>query len=191
MFRVSSNEIYAGLTQAIMYVLVLPPRESFRRRVSLESLYGTNAPFLDMSDRIFMQLPKARRDLLMFAPSTRRIPLFSVTAARSDPAKSTKQSLLEVYTVIFPLLGFYSSGFLFVYSKVNVKIACDRELKSFCLVGAIYLLVFPSRISSVTSVSNCTSFSINPGTNTPRYVSSTTMRFSETSLDKRSLIDSL
>ena len=79
-----------------MYVLVLPPRESFRRRVSLESLYGTNAPFLDMSDRIFMQLPKARRDLLMFAPSTRRIPLFSVTAARSDPARSTKQSLLEV-----------------------------------------------------------------------------------------------
>lgn len=35
-----------------------------------------------------MQLPRARRDLLMLAPSINRSPLFFVTDARSLPAKS-------------------------------------------------------------------------------------------------------
>jgi hypothetical protein len=35
--RVSSHTMAAGLTQAIMYVLVLPPRESLSNLVSFES----------------------------------------------------------------------------------------------------------------------------------------------------------
>ena len=40
-----------------------------------------------------MQFPKASSDLLIFAPSINLIPLFSVTAALSLPAKSIKQNL--------------------------------------------------------------------------------------------------
>jgi hypothetical protein len=41
---------------------------------------------------MLMQFARARRDLLMFAPSTIRIPRFSVTEALSDPAKSIRSS---------------------------------------------------------------------------------------------------
>ena len=40
-----------------------------------------------------MQLPSASSDRLMLAPSLRRMPLFVVFAARSDPARSTIDSL--------------------------------------------------------------------------------------------------
>lgn len=48
-----------------------------------------------------MQLPRASKDLLIFAPSYNLTPLFSETAALSDPAKSTKHSLLVVIVLLF------------------------------------------------------------------------------------------
>ena len=56
--------------QAIIIVFVFPPNESFKILVSFESLYGiceTNAFFL--SERIFMQFPKASKLLLILDPS--------------------------------------------------------------------------------------------------------------------------
>jgi|LauGreDrversion4_2_1035121.scaffolds.fasta_scaffold213975_1 hypothetical protein len=56
--------------QAIIKVLVFPPRESFKSRVSLESRYGTKEPEgLDLSDRMLMQFPSANKLLLILAPS--------------------------------------------------------------------------------------------------------------------------
>jgi hypothetical protein len=40
-----------------------------------------------------MTFPSANNDLLILAPSLNRVPLFLVTVALSDPAKSTKHSL--------------------------------------------------------------------------------------------------
>ena len=45
-----------------------------------------------------MQLPSASKDLLMLAPSLNRAPLFEVTMARSDPARSIRD--------IFPMVMF-------------------------------------------------------------------------------------
>lgn len=50
-----------------------------------------------------MQLAKARRDLLIFAPSIRRIPLFYVTVPLSEPAKSISES----FPIIFSTLIFF------------------------------------------------------------------------------------
>lgn len=61
--------------QAIITVFVFPPRESFSNLVSLESLYGTNAPFLEFSLKIMMQFPRASKLLLMFDPSSLLVPL--------------------------------------------------------------------------------------------------------------------
>ena len=51
-----------------------------------------------LSARAFMQLPSASKDLLMLAPSLNRAPLFEVTMARSDPARSIRD--------IFPMVMF-------------------------------------------------------------------------------------
>ncbi len=61
------------LTQEIMRVLALPPKESFRIRVNLLSRYGIWAVglfivFLELSAKILMQFPKANKLLLIFAP---------------------------------------------------------------------------------------------------------------------------
>jgi hypothetical protein len=66
----------------IIVVLEFPPlnykisilRHSFNNLVSLESLYGTKDDFLDLSERIFIQLPNANRDLLILAPSCKPLP---------------------------------------------------------------------------------------------------------------------
>lgn len=76
--------------QATIKVKVFPPRESLSNLVSLESLYGTNYPFLFGSLKIFIQFPKANKDLFILAPSRILSPLFSDTHALSLPARSTR-----------------------------------------------------------------------------------------------------
>jgi hypothetical protein len=49
-----------------------------------------------------MQLPKASRDLLIFAPSIILIPLFPVFAARSDPAKSIRDNFPTFISDLIP-----------------------------------------------------------------------------------------
>ena len=79
---------------------MLPPSDSFKIRVSFESRYGMNLPRLLLSLRMFMQLPSASKDRLMFAPSTILWPRLSLLAARSLPAKSIKQSLDEILCLL-------------------------------------------------------------------------------------------
>jgi hypothetical protein len=86
----------------IIVVLQFPPRESFKRRVSFESRYGTKNPFLFLSPKAFMQFASAKRDLLILAPYINLIPLFSVTVPLSDPAKSINDNFpVKVYTLVF------------------------------------------------------------------------------------------
>lgn len=51
------------------------------------------------SARAFITLPNAKRDLLILAPSLNRDPMFFVTVALSDPARSTKHSLATLTSV--------------------------------------------------------------------------------------------
>ena len=91
---------------AIITVLLLPPNESFKSLVSLESLYGTKKPFLFLSPRAFIQLARASRDLLIFAPYINLMPLFYVTVPLSDPAKSINESFpAKVSTLMFLVRG--------------------------------------------------------------------------------------
>ena len=56
--------------------------------------------------RALMQFPRARRDLLIWAPSKRRKPLFFVFAARSEPARSIRDSFptYPLFDLADPLL---------------------------------------------------------------------------------------
>ena len=104
-FLVSSKALQAGLMLAIITVRQLPPRESFRSRVSLESLKGIWAVDLVRaycSQRALIQLPRASRLLLILAPSTILIPLLFVFEALSDPAKSIRESLAMLISAETP-----------------------------------------------------------------------------------------
>mmetsp|Transcript_8950 Transcript_8950/g.24111 ORF Transcript_8950/g.24111 Transcript_8950/m.24111 type:complete len:202 (+) Transcript_8950:147-752(+) len=65
-FNDSSMFTSAGETQAIIKVLLFPPRESCSILVSFESLYGTCCLF---SDRALITLPSASSPLLILIPS--------------------------------------------------------------------------------------------------------------------------
>ena len=90
---VSSYCELPGLIVAIMTVLQLPPSESLSNLVNLLSRNGTKKPFFVLSPNALMQFARARREVLIFAPSRRRRPLFSVTVPRSEPARSMRLSL--------------------------------------------------------------------------------------------------
>ena len=89
-FNVSSNELSAGEQHAIILVLELPPKESYKILVSLLSRYGICIAFLVSSVKAEITLPSAKRDLLIMIPSFIVAPVAPVFFARSDPAKSTK-----------------------------------------------------------------------------------------------------
>ena len=83
-----------------------------------------------------MQLAKARRDLLIFAPSIKRIPLFYVTVPLSEPAKSIRESLPMIfYTLIFLVL--------LVLMMLIWKTAWLLEEVRLALVASVVLLLFP------------------------------------------------
>lgn len=97
-FRVlwlSSKLLEQGETLAISRVWQLPPSESFRRRVSLESRNGMCLfePLVVLRCSMLMQLPSARSDLLILAPSCILRPVFPDCAALSEPARSTSENL--------------------------------------------------------------------------------------------------
>ena len=56
-----------------------------------------------------MQLPRARSDLFMQAPSCIRIPVFCVLLARSDPARSIRENLA---CLIIETLSYLSLSYL-------------------------------------------------------------------------------
>ena len=78
--------------QAIMAVMPLPVSESRRIFVRLESLKGMCLSLLLMAAT---HLPKVVSPLLMLTPSCLRSPSVSALAVDSEPARSTKLSLVE------------------------------------------------------------------------------------------------
>lgn len=87
----------------INFTFELPPRESFKKKVSFESLNGTYFPLhslLLFSTRAFITLPSVDSDLyqefdyLLIIPASLSLsPIVPVLFCRSDPAKSIKCSL--------------------------------------------------------------------------------------------------
>jgi hypothetical protein len=115
---VSPRYISAGLMVASMEVLALPQSDSLSSQVSVDSrkgmttgagaLGGAGAPAAERCCAALceeaepaaaaclasaeMHLPSVDSDLLMLAPSFRRAPVAPVALARSDPARSTRES---------------------------------------------------------------------------------------------------
>lgn len=77
---------------AMIKVLLLPLRESLNTNVSFESRNGTCSRFYPL--RLLMTIPRVVSDLLMLLASFKRSPMHAVDFCRSEPAKSTKCSLL-------------------------------------------------------------------------------------------------
>jgi len=74
-----------------MTVFVLPPKESYSKRVNLESLYGI-CPTLP-STRALITLPRADNERLIWVASFKRSPVALVLLYLSEPARSTKFNL--------------------------------------------------------------------------------------------------
>mmetsp|Transcript_7477 Transcript_7477/g.14148 ORF Transcript_7477/g.14148 Transcript_7477/m.14148 type:complete len:211 (-) Transcript_7477:1064-1696(-) len=162
---VSSKETIDGLTLVIMTVLQFPPRESFSSRVSLLSLKGMC--FLLLLPSALMQLARASRDLLMFAPSTIRIPLFLVTEALSEPARSIKDS--------FPILTCCCTlAVLSLLSTITVRTACEREDTLLACVDSVVRAMFPRASMPITSSEELATSSVMPEATTPLIGSSCT-----------------
>jgi hypothetical protein len=89
-----------------MNVLEFPPKQFFKTKVNLESLYGTcnYVLFLQFSLKLEITDPKTVRDLFILFASYNLIPEDSVYFWRSEPAKSTKFILL---IIIFSILLIY------------------------------------------------------------------------------------
>ena len=79
-----------------------------RIQIRQEKLYKYVHVYITLfSARAFMTLPRAKRDLLIFAPSLNLEPLFLVTVALSDPARSTRHNLAILTSVDkFAVLSF-------------------------------------------------------------------------------------
>jgi len=157
---VSSYYELPGLTVVIITVLQLPPRESLSIRVSLLSLNGTKKPFLFLSPRALMQLARARRLVLIFAPSRSLMPLFSVTVPRSEPAKSIKLS--------FPCS--YSSSVFFMRSLESSMIwhmAWERDDSALAIVASVVRLLLPMVSKFITSLGSLTTNSVTPAITVP------------------------
>ena len=152
---VSSNWSCAGETLVIIVVRQLPPRLSLSSRVSFESRYGTCDAFLVLSASALMQLPSARSERLMFAPSVSRCPLLSVFVARSEPARSIIESL--------PSLAAPSPNRGFEWTD-TCNTACERDETSLHEVASVVRYRLPSCIICIISLGDCTSFSLAPAT---------------------------
>lgn len=89
-FNVSRKLFSAGEIQAIIYVLELPPKESYRIRVNFVSLYGICLLALVVSVKAVITFPRHKSPLLILMPSFIVSPVEPVFFSDSEPAKSTK-----------------------------------------------------------------------------------------------------
>ena len=129
---VSSSLNTEGEQAMINEVLELPPKDSCRRRVSFESLYGTwdDLP----SVKAFITYPRAVKLLLMFWASVKVSPFAPVLLILSDPARSTRY--------ILPV--FWEKSVKFFYSTCKINTLCDLELSAFINVEAIDRFSLPT-----------------------------------------------
>mmetsp|Transcript_69640 Transcript_69640/g.191123 ORF Transcript_69640/g.191123 Transcript_69640/m.191123 type:complete len:401 (+) Transcript_69640:521-1723(+) len=179
---VSSNWRCDGETLAIMTVRQLPPRESFSSRVIFESRKGT-WPLRFLSASAVMQLPSASSERLILAPSLSRCPVLSVLLARSEPARSTIDSL-PIRTL--PVTCAVASD----CSMVTCSTACERLETWFAAVGSTVRYRLPRCSSSRISAAESAPYSVMPCTTMPRTGSSCSCRSMEVGR-RRSLMRSL
>lgn len=127
--------------QVTIAVRQFPPRVSFSSRVSL--LYRKGTWLLFPYANIWMQFPRVRRDLLIFAPSIWRE--FFPPTALSDPARSTRLSLPMLTSYFIPR-AFY------LVSALTVRRAWDRDEASFDPVASLDRFAAPtfSRVTNST-----------------------------------------
>ena len=162
-------------TFATIAVREFPLRACLSKRVSFELRNGTytfefEASLPLLRDVLFfpsalMHSARANSERLMFAPSRSLCPVFSVSDARSLPAKSTSDSLPRLCTPTYP----------HARSRRTTSIsrtACDRLLVAFASVGSVLRRAFPWRRSSITSSPSATFTRFSPATTAPRSGSS-------------------
>lgn len=140
----SSRLLSAGETQAIMVVLELPPKESYKILVSFESLYGICSLAFFSSVSALITYPRHNSPLLILIPSFNSIPVAPVFLILSDPAKSTKWNLEDISSVVCatssPFFSTWispSTSLTIFYSMVTVNMACDLEEPSFMRVELV------------------------------------------------------
>lgn len=85
----------AGDTAAIIIVLVLPPSESWSKRVSFESRYGMW--WVLPSTKAEITLPNALNDKFILVAYFIPSPVAPVLLALSEPARSTRFNLAALY----------------------------------------------------------------------------------------------
>ncbi len=127
-----SLSLYEHIEQHITsVVLLLPPSDSCKIRVSFESLYGTCSFFYDVN--AFMTLPSALSDLFMFFASSSWAPITPVFDTFYEPAKSTK----------YNRLCFVESFLMCFCDTWMMKREWLREERSFIPVKATFLFWEP------------------------------------------------
>ena len=154
-----------------MVVRELPPSESCRIRVNLESRYGMcslAAPFFS-SVKAEITWPRQRRPLLIEIPSLSCWPWAPVFLILSDPARSTKWNLELISSVTVwsspSLASSVDSIYLTIfYSIETVKIAWLRDDWSFMPVLEVTLWLIPVFRACKHSSWLFTSFSLRPRT---------------------------
>lgn len=152
----------------MMKVLLLPPRESLRTKVSFESRKGM-CTLCFSPLRLLITMPKVVRDLLMLLASFSRSPMQAVDFCRSEPAKSTKCSLL-----LLRLAQPFNTCLLWM---LRVNTAWLRLLYRFIWVYPMWRLRIPwfSRLTAIST--SATGSSARFSTNTPFFISSRTVNF--------------
>lgn len=83
-----------------------------------------------------VNIPRARSDLLMLAPSVKRMPLQPLAEARSEPARSIIDSFM-IFTLRLSLL---------VIRMYTWKTECERDDSALASVGCWVLFLFPCAI---------------------------------------------
>lgn len=144
----------------IRVVLLFPPKDYCRIRVNLESRYGTCSFFYEVSALI--TLPKLLKLLLILFASYSCWPWHPVLETFSEPARSTKYSLLCLV----------ESFFRFFWAKWMINREWLRELRSFMPVNATLRLLAPESICLSICSPDPTLTSVQFWMNTPRCRSS-------------------
>mmetsp|Transcript_1815 Transcript_1815/g.4731 ORF Transcript_1815/g.4731 Transcript_1815/m.4731 type:complete len:229 (+) Transcript_1815:121-807(+) len=152
---VSAASDWLALTAAISTALALPPRESCRMWVSLESRYGTCG---EPCTRFMITWPSVESDLLMEEASLRRCPIAAVRAWRSLPARSTR---LSVACLRRP-----TPSSIVLLAMTQVRMQWLRLDSAFICVSATVRLARPRDTRSIASATPNSSTVSVPSTNT-------------------------
>ena len=138
-----------------MQVLELPPKESFKTKVNLESLYGICLYFpYATSTNAFITLPNTVRLLFILPASLSLSPKDPVIVYLSDPAKSTK-CRRELFTICIPFS-------IFLLSIVIENSEWDLELSIFIYVSPTCLYLAPNFNKLIVSSELFTNSSYSP-----------------------------